>query len=183
MTNVKTAPANTTLLWAAVLGLTAALGSYGLACVFPFAAIAALAAVTLPTRQAAILLGATWLVNQTIGFALLGYPHDAQAIAWGLIIGVAAFAGLAAARAVTAREAHLLSPRTIVALVAAIVAYQAIMFGGAIIMDGFESSTPAIVADVVRNDLLWFAGLTVMRLLLSAALPRWFGSAQTLRTA
>lgn len=183
MTNVKIVPANATLLWAAVLGLTAAIGSYGLACVFPFAAIAALAAVTLPTRQAAILLGATWLVNQTIGFTLLGYPHDGQAVAWGLIIGTAAFSGLGAAKAVTARDAQLLSLRTIGALVASIVAYQTIMFVGAVVMDGFESSTSAIVADVVRNDMLWFAGLAALRFSLGAALPRWFGSAQTLRTA
>ena len=38
-----------TLLWSAILGLTAIVGSYGFACVFPFAAIAALAAVTLDT--------------------------------------------------------------------------------------------------------------------------------------
>ena len=68
MTNAMTGPATQTLMWSAVLGLTAALGSYGLACVFPFAALAALAAVTLPTRQAMGLLGAMWLVNQLIGF-------------------------------------------------------------------------------------------------------------------
>ena len=77
-----TGTANPSTLWAVALGLTAALGSYGLACVFPFAALAALAAVTLPTRHAAILIGATWVVNQLVGFTLLPYPHDGQAVVW-----------------------------------------------------------------------------------------------------
>jgi thiamine transporter ThiT len=183
MTNATTGPANTTLTWSAVLGLTAALGSYGLACVFPFAALAALAAVTLPTRQAALLLGAMWLVNQVIGFTLLSYPHDGQAVAWGAIIGVAAFAGLFTAKVAFGSENRLVSVRTIGALVASIVAYQAIMFVGAYAMNGFESSTAAIVAEVARNDLFWFAGLAALRVALGTALPRWFGSAQTLRTA
>jgi hypothetical protein len=183
MTNAMTGPASTTLLWSAVLGLTAAVGSYGLACVFPFAALAALAAVTLPTRQAAMLLGAMWLVNQGIGFTLLSYPHDGQAVAWGAIIGIAALAGLGAATIAFGKETNLVSFRTVGALAASIIAYQAIMFVGAYVMNGFESSTPAIVGDVVRNDALWFAGLTALRLALGTALPRWFGSTLTLRTA
>lgn len=183
MRSATTGPANTTLLWAATLGLTAALGSYGLACVFPFAALAALAVVTLPTRHAATLLGATWLVNQLVGFTLLAYPHDGQAAAWGAIIGVAAFAGLGAAKVAFGRETRLISARSIMALAASIIAYQLVMFAGAFAMDGFESSTPAIVADVARNDMLWFAGLAGLRLALGSALPRWFGSAQALRTA
>lgn len=170
---------NTALLWSAVLGLTAAVGSYGLACVFPFAAIAALAAVTLPTRQAAGLMGAVWVVNQIVGFTLLSYPHDAQALAWGGFIGIGAFAALAAAKFAFGGETRLISGRTVAALAASIVAYQIVMAAGAYVLDGFESSTPAIVADVVRNDLMWFAGLVALRLALGVSLPRWFGTPQT----
>lgn len=183
MSSAMTGPKSPTLLWAAALGFTAALGSYGLACVFPFAALAALAAVTLPTRHAAILLGATWLVNQVVGFTLLAYPHDGQAVAWGGIIGIAAFAGLGAAKFAFSRETRLVSVHTILALAASVIAYQLVMFVGAFAMDGFESSTPMIVADIARNDVLWFAGLAALRLALGTALPRWFGSAQALRTA
>lgn len=183
MSSAMTGPANSTTLWAAMLGVTAAVGSYGLACVFPFAAIAALAAITLPTRHAAVLVGATWLVNQLVGFTLLGYPHDGQAATWGAIIGAAAFAGLGAAKVAFGRETRLVSLRSVSALAASIIAYQAVMFIGAYAMDGFESSTPAIVADVARNDTFWFAGLAALRLALGTALPRWFGSAQALRTA
>jgi hypothetical protein len=179
MTNTMTGPANTTLLWSAVLGLTAAMGSYGLACVFPFAALAALASVTLSTRQAVVLLGAMWLVNQVIGFTLLSYPHDGQAVAWGAIIGIAAFAGLGAAKVAFGSETRLISIRTAGALAASIIAYQVVMFVGAFAMNGFESSTPAIVADVARNDAMWFSGLAALRLALGISLPRWFGTPQT----
>jgi hypothetical protein len=175
MTNSK----NTTLLWSAILGLTAVVGSYGLACVFPFAALAALAAVTLPTRQAVALVAAVWAANQIVGFTLLSYPQDSQAYTWGIVIGAAAFIALGAATVAFGKETKLISLRTVGALLASIAAYQAVMFVGAAGLDGFESSTPAIVADVVRNDLFWFAGLGALRLALGASLPRWFTVPQT----
>lgn len=164
------------LIWSSVLGVTAAVGSYGLACVFPFAAIAALAAVTLPTRQALGLMGAVWAVNQIVGFTLLSYPADAQGFAWSAIIGGAAFLALGAAKLAYGAETRLLSLRTVAALVASIMAYQALMLVAGLGMNAMDSSTPAIVVDIVRNDALWFAGLGALRLALGAALPRWFGS-------
>ena len=102
---------------------------------------------------------------------------------WGAIIGVAAFAGLGAAKAAFGRETRMISLRTIMALAASVVAYQAIMFVGAYAMDGFESSTAAIVADIARDDFMWFAGLAALRLALGSALPGWFASAPTPRPA
>jgi hypothetical protein len=170
-------PATMPLLWSAILGLTAALGSYGLACVFPFAALAALAAVTLPARQAIVLMGAVWAVNQVVGFTLLGYASGDHAVSWGLVIGAAAFLALVAAKAVAGER--LLSVRSLAALAAAICAYQLVMFVGAYALDGFASSTPEIVATVACNDVLWFAGLATLRLALGAGLPRWFGTPRT----
>jgi hypothetical protein len=175
MTNARsTAPG---LLWATVLGGTAIVGSYGLACVFPFAAIAALAAVTLDARRAALLVGAVWAANQIVGFTLMSYPHDAQAYAWGAIILFGALSALGAARLVVGRNVHLLSMRTLGGLAAAIVAYQAVMFVGAFMLDGFESSTPAIVAQIALNDSAWFAGLAAVRLLLTRTVPKIFAPA------
>jgi hypothetical protein len=177
--NTMTISKNVALLWSAIIGLTAVVGSYGLACVFPFAALAALAAVTLPTRQAVALIGAVWAANQIVGFALLSYPQDAQAYTWGIIIGAAALFALGAAKVVFGVETRLLSIRTIAALATSIIAYQAVMFIGAAGLDGFASSTPEIVATVARNDIFWFAGLGALRLALGATLPRWFATAQT----
>jgi hypothetical protein len=178
MNDASSGTATTTLLWSAILGLTAAIGSYGWACVFPIAALAALAAITLPTRQAVALVGAAWAVNQIVGFTLLSYPHDGQAVVWGVIIAVAAFAGLGAAKFAFGRETRLLSVRSVAAFGAALFAYQAVMFLGAVVMNGFESSTPEIVAALVLNDAKWFAGLGALRLTLGLGLPRWFTTAQ-----
>ena len=183
MTNVATQPASSTLIWSGILGLTAVLGSYGLACVFPFAAFAALAAITLPHRQGIALMAAAWTVNQIVGFTLMSYPHDAQAVAWGLIIGAGAIAAFVAARLVFGRETRLLSLATLAALAASIIAYQSVMFAGAFALDGFESSTLEIVATVARNDAFWFAGLAALRLALEYGLPRWFGSGRRQATA
>jgi hypothetical protein len=175
MTNAQsTAPG---LVWASVLGLTAIVGSYGFACVFPFAAIAALAAVTLPFPRAAMLVGAVWAANQIVGFALMNYPHDAQAYAWGGIILGGALGALGAARLAVGRSRQLLSVRAVMGLAAAIVAYQAVMFMGAVALDGFESSTPVIVAQVALNDCAWFAGLAAIRLLLTRTAPKFFAPA------
>lgn len=179
----ETQSTRTALLWSTVLGLTAILGSYGLACVFPFAAFAALAAITLPTRKAILLTGSVWAVNQIVGFALLGYAQGEHAAAWGIVIGMAALVALTAAKLAAGKGALLLSFRSAIAIVAAIAGYQAVMFAGASALDGFASSTPEIVATVARNDLLWFAGLATLRVALMATLPRWFGSATALRAA
>jgi len=161
---------NRETIWITIFGLVAVLGSFALACVFPFAAVAALAAVTLGARRGTLLVGATFAANQIVGFTLMGYPLDAQAFAWSGFIGAGAFAAFAAARLV--RGDALVSPRTLGSLVAAIMGYQAVMFVGAIVLDGFASSTPAIVAQIALNDLVWFAGLGALHLVLSLTIGR-----------
>jgi hypothetical protein len=170
-------------LWSALLGVVAIVGSYGLACVFPFAALAAIAAITLPTRQAALLVGAVWAMNQIVGFALMHYAEGQDAIIWGLVIALGAFAALAAARLVRGTETQVIGLRTAAAAAAAIAAYQTVMFVGAVALDGFASSTPAIVAVIVKGDILWFAGLLALRAVLSRGLPRFFGVTMGPQTA
>jgi hypothetical protein len=169
-------PGRATLLWSAILGLVAVLGSYALACVFPFAAIAAVAALTLPRREAAAVIAATFVANQIIGFALLSYTHEATTYAWGGVIALGAVAALVAATGAVSRTAAWRIPA---ALASAIVAYQAVMFAGAWALDGFASSTPAIVAQVALNDALWFAGLLAAHVLLSRTWATRFGTNAT----
>src|SRR5215469_7960355 len=68
------------------------------ACAVPFAALAALAAVASDRKNGFILIGATWLANQAVGFAFLNYPLEFQSIAWGLMLGISAALSLFAAR-------------------------------------------------------------------------------------
>jgi len=53
-------------------------------CVTPFAPFAVIAAAALSRRDALLLMGALWLVNQTVGFAWLHYPWTATTSPFGL---------------------------------------------------------------------------------------------------
>ena len=61
-----------------LLLLTAAcvLASLAFACATPFAAFAALAGAMLPLSAALLVVMAAWIVNQAIGFGVLGYPME-----------------------------------------------------------------------------------------------------------
>ena len=80
--------------WMAVLVTAAILFSFAMACGMPFAALGALAALTMAPRDAAVLAGLGWFANQAIGFGVLGYPLDATTIAWGGVLGLSALTGV-----------------------------------------------------------------------------------------
>lgn len=153
---------NRELTWTATLAAVTVVGSYGLACIFPFAALAAIAALTLDWRKGATLMTGVWLANQIVGFTMLSYPHNGQALVWGAAIYASALAAFVVAKFEAGRAPVLLSWRTPGALVAAIAGYQALMFVWAVLLDGLASSTAAIVAQVALNDTLWFAGLSLL---------------------
>uniref|UniRef100_UPI0038B28396 hypothetical protein n=1 Tax=Staphylococcus aureus TaxID=1280 RepID=UPI0038B28396 len=76
-----------------------------LACATPFTALAALAATQLRARDGILLMIASWAVSQATGFCLLGYPHTLSTMLWGVALGMAAVAGVVAARAAADRLA------------------------------------------------------------------------------
>src|SRR5262245_61644758 len=84
--------------WRAVLVVAVSGFSLVSARAAPSPRFGALAALTHSRRDA---LGATfalWLINQVIGFAVLGYPQTANSVVWGLAIGIAAVLGTLAAQ-------------------------------------------------------------------------------------
>lgn len=169
------------LLWTAILGTTAIFGSWFFACVFPFAAIATIAALTLDVRRGVALVAATWAANQTVGFAVMDYPRTLETVALGISLGLGALAAFAVARLVLGHERRLFSPRAVAALAIAFVAYQFVIFAGALAFGGAGNFTPAIISGVALNDALWFVGLCAVRLALSRALPLFgFGRAATI---
>ena len=167
------------LLWTATLGTAAIFGSYFFACVFPFVALATIAALTLDMRRAAVLVGAVWLTNQIVGFGFRNYPHTLDTLGWGIAIGVAAFAGLAAARAVIGKSPTLVSPRSLLALGAAFVAYEGTLFAWALVAGGLGTFSPRIVGLIALNDAVWFAGLVALRLVLTRSAPALFATKAT----
>ncbi len=139
------------LLWTALLATAASFGSYFFACVFPFAAVATVAALTLSRGQAMGLLTAVWAVNQIVGFTFLHYPPESWMLGGSLLAG--ALAGVYAAGLF---RAPLLTPRSIAALAAAFVAYEAVTAAFAVFLGGIETYAPRFVIGVALNDLGWF---------------------------
>lgn len=171
-----------TFLWPAALAVSAFLGSWAFACVFPFVALAVIVAATMPLRAAAATMGALWLLNQIVGFTLLSYPHTLDSYAWGLAIGGATLAAMVVARAVVG-DRPLVSLRTVTAFLVAFATYELLLYAVALFAGGLETFSAAIVADIFRNDAMWFAGLVALHLVLTRAAPRRFGPAPVLRVA
>jgi hypothetical protein len=62
------------LLWLTVLVASSVAFSLGFACATPFAAFAAAAVLTLPRKDALLLMAAVWLANQAVGMAFSTIP-------------------------------------------------------------------------------------------------------------
>lgn len=151
-----------TAAWPATLAGATILGSLALACVFPFAAIAALAALTLDRRSGIALVGAVWTANQAVGFLLMNFPWDAQAVGHGLAILAATLAGYGAARLVAGKvEGGVL--RSVAVLASAFIVYEVLLRGYAQFGGGAENFSAEIVSGVAINDAMWFAGLLALR--------------------
>lgn len=101
------------------------------ACATPFAAVAATAACTLPRRHAAVLVALVWMTNQAIGFGMMGYPHTAATVGWGVAIGLAALAALGAAQAVRYRVEAGTMAAAAMTLPFAFAAYEAVLAAAA----------------------------------------------------
>jgi hypothetical protein len=156
-------------LWLALL-IAASLGfTFGFACAVPFAAFGAVAAMTLPRRDALLLVVALWLLNQIVGFAFLHYPWDAMTLTWGAILGVIAVLSTAAAQAAGFRRNGVL-PTAIASFAAAFAVYEGGLYlVSATVMGGTEDFTAAIVWRILAINAAAFAGLLTAALLVAAA--------------
>ena len=148
-----------TAAWPATLAGTSVLGSFALACVFPFAALAALAATTMRLRTGLVLVTSAWAANQFVGFFILSFPWDAQAVGHGISILAASLIAFGAARMTGGKIAGNSILRGGVALVSAFIVFQVLLRAYAQFGGGAENFSFEIVRDVAVNDVLWFAGL------------------------
>jgi hypothetical protein len=158
-----------TAAWPASLAAATVLGSFALACVFPFAAFAALAALTMKPRTGLALVASAWAANQAVGFFVLSFPWEAQAVGHGIAILAATLAAFGIARFTAAKMGSNPFVRSITALISAFVVYELVLLAYAQYGGGAENFTAQIVGDVALNDALWFAGLMALRLVLSRA--------------
>jgi len=146
------------MVWFTLLAVASVLFNFFFACGSPFAALAAVAVLTLTLRDALALMVVAWLANQSIGFGLLGYPLDTSTFIWGGVMGLSAIIAV-----IAAKFAAMKSPQLALVFLVAFVAQQFSMWLAALTplggLDGFTFDTIGRVASV---DLL---GLTVFYIL------------------
>ncbi len=121
--------------------------------------------------------GAVCLACQPDGrLSRLGYPQTFDSFAWGLAIGIAAFASLAAALAVLRLAAGLAVTMT-GAFMSGFVAYEGVLFAAtAVLPSGDGAFSAAVVAEVLLINSLAAVGLICLHA--GAAVSRALVAAQ-----
>jgi len=136
--------------WTAIVVLASTLLSYGLACAVPFAALAAIAALTLTRRDALLLVCLAWLSNQAVGFGLLNYPWDFETFAWGLALLAVSVLATLGAELCASRFRH--TPKiagALLAFVAAFTIYEGLLaFVTLAVGSGTEVLSPDVVVQI-----------------------------------
>jgi len=162
-------PSPKAALWSAgLVGLVLG-GCLLIGCLEPLVAVAVIAAGALPLSRALMLTAAVWLAGQAIGFGVHHYPHDAQTLAWGAGLGVAALiATAAAAAALPALAGRPVWLRAGAAFIAAFVADQAVILGVEQLVTGACTIRPGVISFVGLVNAGWLAAL----LLVDAGLVR-----------
>jgi len=148
-----------------LLAGSCALASFGFACATPLAAFAVVAADMLPLPQALLVMTAVWIVNQSIGFAALGYPLDASTLLWGFAIGVGALAATAEASVLVRSPigSNQNAPAALgLAFVGAYSVYEVALFAFTLLLGGVGAFTPHIILRLGALNLLWLIGLSAV---------------------
>lgn len=162
-------------LWIVLLTVASLFTTWALACMTPFAALAALAAVHMRARDGAALMALSWGVSQAAGFGLLHYPTDPTTIAWGVALGLAALGAVGGAYLALARMAGAsLAPRVAVAFVAAFVSFKAVLLVADVVLGGSFASTVApslLLKQVPREAAITVVLLMLYRVLTAAGVP------------
>jgi hypothetical protein len=160
--------------WVLLLVTASVVFSSALACATPFIALCAVAACTLPRRDAFCVTGGVWAANQVIGFAFLGYPWTASCLGWGAVLGLSALLCVLTARGARRRLTrwHPVASSA-AAFAAAFVAFEAALAVSSLALGGTGSFTPLILAQILAiNAAAWvgffaltwagaFSGLTI----------------------
>lgn len=168
-------------IWAGILAAASVGGSLLLACIFPFAAIATLLAATLPMRKAMLWMGGAWLGNQLVGYLILGYPQTVNSFSHGAAMGVTALATLWIANKIFEMRGDQSVSSVLMAYAGAFIGYQALLALFAVFLGGIQNFLPSIVWMVFQNDILWFAGLGLLFIVLNNVVFKSLGSQPSLQ--
>ena len=150
-------------IWLILLPLSSLVFSLGFACATPLAAFGALAAVALSKRDGLILCGAVWLVNQVVGYTLLGYSWNINSVSWGLALGGATILASLASRWIYRRSKTHYLFRLIVAFIAAFAVFQVGLYLVELfVLGGVQDSTGEIVTRILAINASAFVGLLAL---------------------
>jgi len=152
-------------VWGGILTVLTVASTLAVACGTPFAALATLAALFLPRRDAFVLIAVNWLANQAIGFGLLHYPLNWDCYRGGINLGVAAL--LSTMAALLAQGALRNAASTLRAAGSFAVAFVA--YEGALFLLSPAGSRADFAAPVVRYIFYVNAVAFVALLLLQTA--------------
>jgi hypothetical protein len=133
-------------------------------CITPVAAFAVIAAAALSRRDALLLMGTLWFVNQTVGFAWLHYPWTATTFAWGIAIGIAAMSGTLSAQWTIERlSACRSSVRVVAAFLFALSVYELALYGAAVlVLGGSGAFTLRVIVEVLFINAVTLLGLLAL---------------------
>lgn len=159
-------------LWIMLFTMASTATTLVFACATPFPALAALAAAYMRRRDGVLLALAAWVVSQSVGFCVLGYPMDASTLLWGAAIGAAAIAGAFAAHA-AAERAQSLPARLIAGYLAAFVSFKLVILAISIARGDIGSafSLDVLLRQLVRNGAILIGLLALYHLLIATGVP------------
>ncbi|MGB6326883.1 MAG: hypothetical protein WBG11_14210 [Methylocella sp.] len=151
-------------IWIALLVAASVVFSLGFACATPLAAFAAIAALSMPRKDALLLIGLVWLANQAVGFGVLHYPWTADCLAWGVGLGIVALLATLGAEWTAERFNPLGRLASAMAFLAAFAIYEGLLFlTSVIVQSGVEDYTAAIVGRIFAINAVAFIGLLVVK--------------------
>lgn len=155
------------MVWFAILVFAAVLCSWALACGMPFAAIGALAALTLPFRKALVLALLAWTANQLIGFGFLGYPLDPLTVSWGVALGLSSAAAVVGAKiAISYPKKAGPTYKLALAFLTAWAGQQAIVFLASLVLGGTATAFAAgVVWFIFWTNAVAFLFLALLQLI------------------
>jgi hypothetical protein len=150
-------------VWGGILTVLTTVSTLGLACGTPFAALATLAALFLPRRDAFVLITVNWLANQAIGFGLLHYPLNWDCYRGGIDLGIAALLSATAAMLAQGALRNVATTvRAIGSFAVAFIAYEGSLFLVSPAGSGADFAAPVVLYIFYINTVA-FVGLLLLQ--------------------
>ncbi len=162
------------MLWVALIGALSVGTTFSYACGAPFVAMSALAAISLGQREGLVAVLVGWLANQVVGFGFLGYPMGGMTFLWGGLIGAEMIVAYLATRFVINALSASFSAiaACMIGFATAFLVFEALIYGTALVLGGAAAFTVAGMAWVLAVDIVAYAGMLFLHILLKAIFER-----------